>query len=244
MKKGFFALLACVLLVSCAKLPETEQGTYTLTVEADKAAGSKALAIEGGALKAAWKAGETVTVYKAGTLSVLGTLTAQSDGQSTTLSGTISGSFSVGSDLRLEFLTPDNYESQDGTLTGKNTSIDKTCDYATADVKVTGIEGGTITTENATFANRQAIVKFSLKPGGAVFSMDQMTIKVTGQTKSITISVVPEETAYELYVAIPCFYDTLFSFDIDVLSVFAHYYKTIASQTLENGKYYHYALTF
>ena len=242
MKKGFFALLACVLLVSCAKLPEAEQ-TYALSVTADKEADSKALLISGETLKAAWKKGETVTVYKGGRSEIIGTLTALSTGRNTTLRGTISGSFKVGNDLRLEFLN-NEYTNQDGTLNGKPTSIDQTCDYATATVRITGIEGGRIYTKHAIFENRQAIVKFSLKPGGKVFEMDQMTIKVTGQTKSITITVTPESSAHELYVAIPCFYDTLFSFDIDVLSVVAHYKKTITSQELENGKYYHYTLSF
>lgn len=242
MKKGFFALLAGLLLVACTKMPELAPETYTLTVTADKAAGSKALAIDGsGALKATWTVGETVKVYLAGHLDVLGVLTAQSSGQSTTLSGTISGSFDVGSTLRLEFLDP-NYTSQDGTLTGRDSSIDKTCDYATAEVKVLSIDGDTVTTENATFTNRQAILWFTLKQGGSPFLASEMSITVSGASQSITISVTPPSATSELYVAIPRFYDSTFSFSVDALSGETHYQKSLESQALENGKYYHYTL--
>ena len=245
MKKGFFALLACVLLVSCAKLPETEK-TYTLTVTADKGAGSKALSIEGGALKATWEIGETVTVYKGGGgMTALGTLTAQSKGKKTRLSGTISGSLKVDDDLVLDFLSS-NYTSQDGTLSGNTTSIDKTCDYATAVVKITGINGNTITTEDATFKNRQAIVKFTLKlkDNDSPLVVSEMSIQVTGQKQNITILVRPPSATSELYVAIPCYEDPPFSLFVDAVYGSNHYRKNIESQELVNGYYYHYTLSF
>lgn len=237
-----FVLLASVLLVSCTKMPETAQGTFSLSVTADKAALTKALYIEDGALKAKWAEGETVEVYKGGIAS-LGTLTAQSTGKSSTLSGTVSGTFAVGNTLRLEFLNADNYTSQNGILNEGAASLDKTCDYATAEVKILSIDGNTITTETASFTNRQAIMKFTLKQGGAPFLTSGMSITVTG-SKSITISVVPPSPTDELYVAIPCYYDSVFSFSFDALDVtgFTHYYKNIDSKTLENGKYYNVTL--
>lgn len=242
MKKGFLPLLACVMLVSCTEMPETAQGTYSLSVTASKDAGAKALFIDGsGALKATWAQGETVQVIKPGTGEVIGTLTAQDNGPSTTLSGTISGSFDVGSILRLEFLAS-NYTSQDGTLTGRDSSIDKTCDYATAEVKVLSIDGDTVTTENATFTNRQAIVKFTLKHADDPLSASELSVTVTGASQSIKISVTPPSPASELYVAIPCFYDSTFSFSVDALSGETHYQRSLESQALENGTYYHYTL--
>lgn len=241
MKKGLFTLLACVLLVSCTEMPEMTQA-YTLSVTADKAVASKALTIDGsGVLKATWAQGEMVKVIKPSTGDILGTLTAQGSGQSTTLSGTISGSINVGNTLRLEFLSS-NYTSQNGLLNEGTASLDKTCDYATAEVKVISIDGNTITTQNATFSNRQAIVKFTLKHGGSLFPVDQMSITVTGTSQSITISVIPPSATSELHVAIPCYYDSMFSFSIDAVSGETHYPKSIESQTLGNGKYYHYTL--
>lgn len=237
-----FVLLASVLLVSCTKMPETAQGTFSLSVTADKAALTKALYIEDGALKAKWAEGETVEVYKGGIAS-LGTLTAQSTGKSSTLSGTVSGTFAVGNTLRLEFLNADNYTSQNGILNEGAGSLDKTCDYATAEVKILSIDGNTITTETASFTNRQAIMKFTLKRGGDPFFTSRMSITVTG-SRSITISVVPPSPTDELYVAIPCYYDSVFSFSFDALDAlgFTHYGKDIGSQTLENGKYYNVTL--
>ena len=242
MKKGFFTLLACVLLVSCNKMPEMQQ-TYTLSVTAGKA-DTKALNIDdSGALKATWAEGETVQVYRGGMAS-LGTLTAQSSGQSTTLSGTVSGTFAVGNTLRLEFLNADHYTSQNGILHEGAGSLDKTCDYATAEVEILSIDGNTITTETASFTNRQAIMKFTLKQGGAPFITSGMSITVTGESQSITISVVPPSPTDKLYVAIPCYYDSVFSFSFDALDLagFTHYYKNIDSQTIENGKFYNITL--
>lgn len=241
MKKGFFALLAGLLLVACTKMPETAQGTFSLSVTADKAALAKALYIEDGALKAKWAKGETVEVYKGGIAS-LGTLTAQSTGKSSTLSGTVSGTFAVGNTLRLEFLNADNYTSQNGILNEGAGSLDKTCDYATAEVKILSIDGNTITTETASFTNRQAILWFTLKQGGGPFLASELSVTVTGASQSITISVTPPSATSELYVAIPCFYDSSFSFSIDAVSGKTHYQKSLESQALENGKYYHYTL--
>ena len=144
-------LLACSLLLSCAKEMEAPvqpaQGvkTYTLTMEAGKGErpDTKALALDGsGALKATWAIGEEVSVYKADAL--LGTLTAQKDGSSTTLKGEITGDIAKDDELTLKFLSPD-YASQDGTIE----YISSHCDYAVANVTVTDVAGTTVTTTSA-----------------------------------------------------------------------------------------------
>ena len=160
----FGSLLACAILFSCTKekpLPEPpvqEAGTYTLTLEAGKGErpDTKALALDGsGALKATWAIGEEVSVYKADAL--LGTLTAQKDGSSTTLKGESTGDIAKDDELTLKFLSPD-YASQDGTIE----YISSHCDYAVANVTVTDVAGTTVTTTSAQFENQQAIVKFNL----------------------------------------------------------------------------------
>lgn len=250
--KKICVFMAFAILLSCAKeagQPELveqpaarQEQTYALAVTAGKA-DTRALYIDNsGALKATWAKGEMVQVYKGGMAS-LGTLTAQSSGKSTTLSGSVSGTFAVGNTLRLEFLNADNYTSQNGILNEGAASLDKTCDYATAEVKILSIDGNTITTETASFTNRQAIMKFTLKRGGAPFLTSGMSITVTG-SRSITISVVPPSPTDELYVAIPCYYDSVFSFSFDALDVLGitHYNKNIDSQTIENGKFYNITL--
>ena len=247
MARRIFILLICSLLLSCTK-EEKALPTYTIDVIAGKE-GTKALGLDGsGALKATWAEGEEVKVIKAGDGTLLGTLTAQSSGPNTKLSGTITGDISVGNTLSLDFLSS-NYTSQDGTLSGNNTSIDKVCDYATAAVKVTAISGSSVTTEAATFKNMQAIVKFSLKHGDAVLPAEEMTVTVSGYTSggpsSIKISVRPKTLTSELYVAIPCYYngDQPLNFSLQVWSQGVLFSKDVASVKLYNGKYYHITVT-
>ena len=150
--KKICVFMAFAILLSCAKeagQPELveqpaarQEQTYALAVTADKAALTKALYIEDGALKAKWAEGETVEVYKGGIAS-LGTLTAQSTGKSTTLSGTVSGTFAVGNTLRLEFLNADHYTSQNGILNEGAASLDKPCDIWIICAQLIGYLSGT-----------------------------------------------------------------------------------------------------
>ena len=240
MRKIFIYLAAALFLLSCNK----ELGvapTYTLTVEVGNER-TRALNLESGTIKATWAEGEKVTVRN-GSGAYLGTLTAQSSGTSTTLTGTITGDMYVNRKLVLDFLSP-AYENQDGTLTGNTTSIDKVCDYATASVKVKSIEGDTVTTDEAHFSNRQAIVRFKIKLKDADVPADEMTITVSGYVpdgpSSKTISVHPQRQYDELYVAIPCYYNTesealTLSFNVVVMGIPL---TKNASMNLKNGGFY------
>ena len=177
--------------------------TYTMTVNASKGediATTRDLALVGSTLNSTWKTGETVKVYNA--LSVeLGTLTAQSDGPNTTLSGTLSGAtISEDDALTLKFHSP-SYTTQTGTLE----YIAANCDYAIATVKVTAVSGGNVTTKAASFANQQAIVKFTLKDkadnGATSLSASKLVVTVGANSYTIT----PASANNELFVAIPGF---------------------------------------
>lgn len=155
----------------------TDGGTsnYTLTIQATKAtdATTRALALDDKTLNATWKTGETVDVYKVTTVgdeevyTGVGTLTAQANGATATLSGTLTGDFAVNDQLVLFFNGGVlDYQGQTGTLD----DIASNYDYATASGEVTGIDGSNLTvvdaaTKSATvpFDNQQAIVKFTLK---------------------------------------------------------------------------------
>ena len=220
----------------------TQVKTYTMSVVAGKGeTGTKALALEGSTLNATWKAGEQVTVINAtqeGT--EIGTLTAQGDGPSTTLKGTVSDPVANGDQLLLKFLSPD-YTSQDGTLTGSDNSIDKVCDYATATVKAI-VDGDNITIDgSATFTNQQAIVKFTLKnKNGSSISLPLTALRiVAGET---TLNITPNSSRPkndEIFVAIPAINDgdiflsaTLYD-DYDLKRA---YHK--GGVTLRQGQYY------
>ena len=240
MKRYFWACCA-LLLLSCAKemdhpevleIPAREEvKTYTLTVTAGKGEqpDTKALGFDGTALIATWTKGDTVRVYKG--IAFLGTLFAQADGPSTTLSGSVSGDLAKDDVLTLKFKSPD-YTSQDGTLTGNATSIDQVCDYADANVTVTNVDETTVTTTSAIFENRQAIVKFMLN-----VSAKPLSITLPGSC----IAVTPASAQNVLYVALPALSSQPISFmaaaDEKV------YAKNVTSLTLEAGKYYAITLT-
>ena len=198
MKKTTYLFLAFALLFSCAKETGTYE-TYTLSVTAGKGEWpeAKALVIDelgGGKLEAKWAAGEEVKVYKGATL--LGTLTAQGSGKSTTLRGEISGDIKQYDLLSLKFLSPD-YATQNGTLK----YIAEHCDYATATVVILKIDGDSVTTNDAFFENQQAIVEFQLRNAGntADLSVDALLIDADGQT----ITVTPATSKKVLWAAIP-----------------------------------------
>ena len=189
--------------------PATE--TYTMIVEATKGsdAGSRALADAGTTLTATWTVGDVVGVYSEDGATHYGDIEAQSSGASTTLKGELSSVPSNGATLLLKYLSP-SYDTQDGTLTGNEHSLDKVCDYATATVTAT-VDGTTVTTSTANFVNQQAVVKFTLtnSSGNAI---NPTAFTVSDGTNTTTLSNIPEETYTKngdgvIYVALPGFSD-------------------------------------
>lgn len=187
------------------------QGTRFITVRAGRAASSSinALSISGSGdsqtLNATWTKGDVVKVYQADGTEV-GSMTAQSNGSSTDLTGCIDNSIVVGEELTLKYLST-NYDAQDGTLTGTEKSIDKVCDYATATIKVTQVTSTNVNTTGATFANQQAVIKFTmLDTDGDPIIAKEFT--VSDGTRTVKLSNIPEATYTKngqgvLYVAFP-----------------------------------------
>lgn len=213
-------------------------GTYTVTIEAtkgDNAATTRALSLDGKTLNASWAAGEEVTVYNETRRTALGgTLSAQSSGASTTLTGTLTGTIFEDNELTLKFLSP-SYGTQDGTLTGTENSIDKVCDYAEATVTVESASDGNITTTEAHFVNKQAIVKFTLKDkdnGGAALNATLLTVNDGTNTYTVT----PAAATDVLFVAIPAISNKSVTLTATVGSKTYTYIKN--NVTFENGKYY------
>lgn len=222
--------------------PDTQQPTtkYTMTVEATKGGDTRALSLDGTTLNATWTAGDKVEVWSSdGTTVKYGTLTAQSSGASTTLTGEMDFPAGLSSDLQLQlkYLSND-YSKQTGTLD----YIAKNCDYATASVKVTGISDSEITTTSAEFQNQQAIIKFTPKRSdGPTMYLSSLTI--TDGKSTVTLSNIPDNT-YEtnigtnLYIAFPA---TGSGATINITATapdnITYTYKK-SDVTLENGKYY------
>lgn len=199
-------LLAGAAVVSCSKgdemsTPEAVPAsakTYTMTVEANKGDVTRALADAGTTLTSTWTAGDVVKVYNS-TDTEIGTLTAQTTGASTVLSGTLTTKPTDGETLTLKYLSA-SYGTQDGTLTGSETSIDKVCDYSTATVTAT-VSGEAVSTTAASFVSQQAVVKFTLKnkATASALAVDKLFVTAGG----ITYTVLPTAAASVLYVAVP-----------------------------------------
>ena len=200
-------MTACSNADSIAEEPQQQpenpaKKTYTMTVVASKGGAiTRALSYNSSTktLTATWEEGETVKVYKGS--DELGTLTAQSTGTTTTLSGTLEGTVAADDVLTLKHQRA-LIADQDGTLTGGATSIDRTCDYAVATVTVASAEGGVITIVGgeAAFQNQLAIVRFRLQnQSGTAMAASTLLVKLGGKD----IIVKPAADMSELYVAVP-----------------------------------------
>ena len=208
MKKVLFLVVLAVLTACTDDLVKEgplADGKFSLTVNASKEPLSKALTLSGTTLNASWTKGDVVDIYK-GAIKV-GELTAQDGGTSTTLKGSLDAAPSVDDVLTLKYLSP-AYATQDGTLTGNATSIDKVCDYATATVTVKSISGGdvTIKEKTASFTNQQAIVKFTLSDNSTL-SPSALTVRYGGTTVELTgipAATYTQNGAGVIFVAIPC----------------------------------------
>ncbi|MBR5660945.1 MAG: right-handed parallel beta-helix repeat-containing protein [Bacteroidales bacterium] len=254
--KHLFRLLAVtsfMALLSCSKVEETQvldenpgvvenpsaEKVYSFSIRASKSAaepGSRALSLDGKVLNALWVEGEEVTAYNETKGAALeGSLVAQTSGGSTTLKGNLTGTVAPGDALTLKFLSP-SYETQDGTLTGGATSIDKVCDYATASVTVDGVDADNNVTikGEASFTNHQAIVKFTLfqEDGTTVVPANPLKVMVG----DVTYTVTPASPTNELFVAVPAVAGNkiiLIAITDDDEFTFVN-----NSATFESGKYY------
>jgi hypothetical protein len=206
--------LLAAILAACTNepLPETivEEApeSYTLVVTATKGDyDTNDLSLNGKTLNATWALGETVSVYSVTgegyeemeSSNPVGTLTAQGSGATTTLKGEFLKDYTpmVNAKLRLKFNDKPDYTTQEGTLE----YIAANCDYAVADVTISDVNGGDVTTTAASFVNQQAIVKFSLKrPDGTTpHAATSLTVKYGTSNYNVTLAT----PASDIFVAIP-----------------------------------------
>ena len=247
----------------------TEPKTYTLTIQATKGgddATTRALSFSGTKLIATWKKNETVDVYKVteesgdNVYTSVGTLTAQADGETATLSGNLTGTFAEDDHLALFFNGGNfDYENQTGTLEG----IASKYDYAKGEAKVTAIDGSNITvvdwTDNTKsdviFTNQQAIVKFTLKDKDTDQPISVRTLKLHDHTRNINESdnyistgskqrdliITRATSGSEFFVALNTKGDlnnlSLTATDPD-LNPGKYIYEKTGSVTFTKGKYY------
>lgn len=169
-------LLLAVVLWGCGDSSDTAYttddprqsayGTWTLHVTpADGSTRALTLTNDYQALTESWAAGEKVFVYQqtGTTMNLVGTLTAQTSGGTTTLSGSVTGTFSNGGQLWLytQALSPTFYDGQDGTLATLVAKYDLLYD----DITIEAINAGThtLTTKQPTFKALRSICRFTLE---------------------------------------------------------------------------------
>lgn len=236
---------------------------YTMIIRADKApAGdeaTRALSLEGKTLSATWAAGDVVDVYAVtaaasptdpNVYTKAGTLTAMSDGASTTLKGTVT--LEGKPRLWLYYGSPSwSYTGQKGTLE----DIAEHYDYATATLssKKYDISEGVITPVDGTisFSNNQAIVKFSLRDAdGQPISAKNLRLKKAGDkyfdmsynhTSGATsnaehFTVMRDEAASDFYVAMRPIND--FDLRLETAGADKDYWYERTGVKFEAGKYY------
>ena len=230
-------LLAGLIGFSCSRLdeipqneaPDTPEKTfYTLTINADKEASTKALEDMGTTLKSTWTAGDKVTVYGPGN-QILGTLTASTGGSgSTTLEGNLTEAPKVG-DVLTPKLRSDSFQPQKGTLD----YIAANCDYALATATVETVSEMKITTTPASFVSQQAIVKFSIQDaGGNALAVSQLLLNSGGRTYTVT----PDSASSTVYVALPAFSNQTVT--LSATAGTSYYDLSKGDVTFENGKFY------
>ena len=213
-----FAAL-CLLaggLASCSSHIDDElpaNNTWTLNVKASKSdtPATRALSYDGTKITATWKTNETVDVRAYLQLVSRGTLLAQSEGATAVLKGTIGvpegvSGYTVGDVLSLWF--PDypgatiSYSGQLGTLA----DIAARFDYAHANVTVKTVDASNhvLTTDDATFVNAQAIVKFTLTCNNSPLSVSTLNVykeSVSDENKIASATLTPANSV--VWMAIP-----------------------------------------
>ena len=203
-------IIAMLLLAGCQSVGEIdpqdnpderiESGErYTLTVEAVKPAGTKALALDGSTLNAYWVQDEKVSVYVNGVYRGYLMVKVTGDKSTTaTLSGELTSSDPIEEGNTLMLLYPERTDIQEGTkwdYTGQNGAapnaegtgdLSTKYDYATATLTVTGVNGNEVTTTRvATFQNEQSIYRLDFKVNSSLKNVNWFSVS-SNRNKLVT----------------------------------------------------------
>ena len=205
---------------------------------------NRALSADGNTITANFAASEVVKVVKSNG-SVVGTLTPQTVGtKTTTLTGTIEGSFSNNEVLTLRYHSETaNYDNQVGTLPG----ISANQDNAEATLTITDATSMTFASNSVTLKSKQSITKFSFNDGTNPINVKTFGIAATGLVQSIaangteTVGAVTGTLATvktEVYVALRNTSTSQQTYSFYIQDNAGNWYKGTKKATLTNGKNY------
>ena len=212
---------------------------YNVTLTASMGdAETRALSENGSNINASFTTGDIVEVVDAHGNSV-GTLTAQADGPSTTLSGTITGSINVNDVLTLYYLSATaKYDGQDGTLDG----IAAHQHFAKGTVTVSSTDPLTFTPSPVNLAPKQSITKFTFP-----VNVKNFHITAAGLVQSIvgdgepTIGAVTgalTSPSTSVYVALRNNTDTKQAYSFTIQDEAGNWYTATKNAKLTDGRIY------
>ena len=157
---------------------------YNVTLTASMGdAETRALSVDGNVITASFAENDEVVVVDADGSTIVGTLKAQSAGESTTLSGTLDAkTLEVNEVVKLRYRSATaNYDGQVGTLDG----IAVNQDYEEGTLTVTSTNPLTFNSNSVTLLAKQSITKFTFKNGTNPVSVKSFGIAAVGLVQSI-----------------------------------------------------------
>ena len=196
--KSLCGMLAVLAFTACSSnIDESADAPrfYNVTLTASMGDGeTRALSADGNVITATFAENDVVKVVKADG-SLVGTLTAQTAGAKTTLTGTITGEFSVNEVLTLRYRSETaNYDSQVGTLEG----IAANQDYEEGTLTVSTTNPLTFTSNSVTLLAKQSITKFTFKNGTNPVSVKSFGIAATAGAVTGTLTTASSD----VYIAL------------------------------------------
>ena len=242
-------LLAILAFTACSNNDDnagSERHLYTVTLNASMGdATTRALDKgEGNAINATFEKDDKVVVTNASGTEI-GTLTAQTAGASTTLTGTLDASaLTSNQKVTLHYLQSSvRYDNQDGTLTG----IASNNDYAKGTLTVSSTDPLTFTSNSVTLAAQQSITKFSFTHGTKSVSVKTFGIAADGLVRKIATngyetlgpaSGTLSSASSDVYVAIRNNSTTKQTYTFYIKDDAGKWYTGTKSANLANGKNY------
>lgn len=238
---GMLAVLAFTACSSNIDESADAPRFYNVTLTASMGDGETRALSEGAdnAIIASFAENDEVKVVKADG-SLVGTLTAQTAGAKTTLTGTITGEFSVNEVLTLRYRSETaNYGGQVGTLVG----IAAGQDYAEGTLKVTSTSPSlTFESNSVTLKAKQSITKFT-------FSVNVKNFRIAANGLVRTIAANGTETvgdvtgalgtaSTDVYVALRNNTDVKQTYSFTIQDVDGNWYTGTKKANLANGKNY------
>ena len=239
-------MLAMLAFTACSSNSDESGGNdqhfWTVTLQASMDESTRALSEgTGNVITASFAKDDEVVVVDADGSTIVGTLTAQSTGASTTLSGTLNTtSLTVGEEVKLRYRSATaNYDGQLGTLVG----IAANQDYAEGTLKVTSTSPSlTFESNSVTLKAKQSITKFT-------FSVNVKNFRIAANGLVRTIAANGTETvgdvtgalgtaSTDVYVALRNNTDVKQTYSFTIQDVDGNWYTGTKKANLANGKNY------